>query len=60
MAVNKGGAMLTVEGLRAFMPGSHYLPGQTPTEELVGKVLFTAQQAGYEDIQLVAVSRASL
>lgn len=28
--------------------------------ELVGKVLFTAQQAGYEDIQLVAVSRASL
>merc|ERR1719502_301084 len=39
MAVNKGGAMLTVEGLRAFMPGSHYLPGQTPTEELVGKVL---------------------
>merc|ERR1719201_2784621 len=39
MAVNKGGAMLTVEGLRAFMPGSHYLPGQTPTEELVGKTL---------------------
>ncbi|MEL6349762.1 MAG: biopolymer transporter ExbD [Myxococcota bacterium] len=27
---------------------------------LVGKVLFTAQQAGYEDIELVAVSRASL
>lgn len=28
--------------------------------ELVGKVLFTAQQAGFEDIELVAVSRASL
>lgn len=28
--------------------------------ELVGKVLFTAQQAGYDDIQLVAVSRSSL
>lgn len=28
--------------------------------ELVGKVLYTAQQAGYDDIQLVAVSRASL
>merc|ERR1719327_1660787 len=38
-AVNKGGAMLTVEGLRAFMPGSHYLPGQTPTEALVGQKL---------------------
>jgi len=39
MAVNKGGAMLQVQGLRAFMPGSHYLPGQTPNEELVGKTL---------------------
>jgi small subunit ribosomal protein S1 len=39
MAVNKGGAMLQVEGLRAFMPGSHYLPGQTPTETLVGQTL---------------------
>lgn len=27
---------------------------------LVGKVLFTAKQAGYEDVELVAVSRASL
>lgn len=39
MAVNKGGAMLQVEGLRAFMPGSHFLPGQTPTEALVGETL---------------------
>merc|ERR1719329_2073060 len=31
--------MLQVEGLRAFMPGSHYLPGQTPTEALVGQKL---------------------
>ncbi len=28
--------------------------------KLVGKVLFTAQQAGYGEIELVAVSRASL
>ncbi len=28
--------------------------------ELVGKVLFTAQQAGYADVELVAVSQASL
>lgn len=27
---------------------------------LVGKVLFTAKQAGYENVELVAVSRASL
>jgi biopolymer transport protein ExbD len=27
---------------------------------LVGKVLYTAQQAGYTDVELVAVSRASL
>ncbi len=28
--------------------------------ELVGKLLFTAQQAGYADVELVAVSQASL
>ena len=39
MAVNKGGAMLQVQGLRAFMPGSHSLPGQTPSEALVGETL---------------------
>merc|ERR1719502_612061 len=36
-AVNRGGAMMVVEGLRAFLPGSHFLPGQTPTEDIVGK-----------------------
>ena len=38
-AVNRGGAMVLVEGLRAFLPGSHFLPGQTPTEEYIGKKL---------------------
>jgi len=38
-AVNRGGAMMTVHGLRAFLPGSHYLPGQNPPEELVGSTL---------------------
>jgi biopolymer transport protein ExbD len=33
---------------------------ETTPWRLLGKVLFTAQQAGYGDIQLVAVSRASL
>ena len=27
-AVNRGGAMMVVEGLRAFLPGSHFLAGQ--------------------------------
>lgn len=38
-AVNKGGAMIMVEGLRGFLPGSHYLPGQNPPETLVGQKL---------------------
>ena len=38
-AVNRGGAMCTVEGLRAFLPGSHFLPGATPSEEFIGKKL---------------------
>jgi len=38
-AVNRGGAMMTVEGLRAFLPGSHFLAGQTPTEEFIGQKL---------------------
>ena len=31
--------MVQVEGLRAFLPGSHFLAGQTPTEGLVGSKL---------------------
>ena len=41
-AVNRGGAMVQVEGLRAFLPGSHFLAGQTPTEALVGSKLAVA------------------
>jgi len=36
-AVNRGGAMMIVEGLRAFLPGSHFLAGQTPTDEFIGQ-----------------------
>merc|ERR1719247_2855307 len=39
VAVNRGGAMMEVEGLRAFLPGSHFLAGQNPSEEFVGKML---------------------
>jgi small subunit ribosomal protein S1 len=38
-AVNRGGAIIQVEGLRAFLPGSHYLPGQNPPEDLIGQPL---------------------
>merc|ERR1719387_1002676 len=31
--------MCTVEGLRAFLPGSHFLPGTTPSEDFIGKKL---------------------
>lgn len=38
VAVNRGGAICLVEGLRAFLPGSH-LTGQLPDEDLIGKTL---------------------
>ena len=38
VAVNRGGAICLVEGLRAFLPGSH-LAGQMPTDDLIGQVL---------------------
>jgi small subunit ribosomal protein S1 len=38
VAVNRGGAICLVEGLRAFLPGSH-LSGQLPTDDLVGQTL---------------------
>lgn len=38
IAVNRGGAICLVEGLRAFLPGSH-LSAQMPTEDLIGQTL---------------------
>lgn len=38
VAVNRGGAICLVEGLRAFLPGSH-LTGQLPTEDIIGQTL---------------------
>lgn len=38
ISVNRGGAICLVEGLRAFLPGSH-LAGQLPTEDLIGQKL---------------------
>jgi small subunit ribosomal protein S1 len=36
--VNRGGAICLVEGLRAFLPGSH-LSGRLPDDNLVGEIL---------------------
>jgi len=38
VSVNRGGAIALVEGLRAFLPGSH-LTGALPDEDLVGTTL---------------------
>jgi len=38
VAVNRGGAICLVEGLRAFLPGSH-LTGQLPDENIIGQTL---------------------
>jgi len=38
VSVNRGGAIFLVEGLRAFLPGSH-LTGRLPDDDLVGQTL---------------------
>ncbi|KAL3758839.1 hypothetical protein ACHAWU_001361 [Discostella pseudostelligera] len=38
ISVNRGGAIFLVEGLRAFLPGSH-LTGRLPDDDLVGQTL---------------------
>jgi len=38
VAVNRGGAICLVKGLRAFLPGSH-LTGQIATDDLIGQTL---------------------
>ena len=35
--VNRGGCMVTVHGLRGFLPGSH-LCNALPTEDIIGQV----------------------
>ncbi|KAK4536214.1 hypothetical protein CDCA_CDCA07G2239 [Cyanidium caldarium] len=34
MSVNRGGAMMRIEGLRAFLPGSHLVVGHSSTEKM--------------------------
>jgi small subunit ribosomal protein S1 len=60
IAVNRGGAICLVEGLRAFLPGSH-LTGQLPTEELIGQTLpLKFLEVNQEDNKLVVSNRRAV
>jgi small subunit ribosomal protein S1 len=60
VAVNRGGAICLVEGLRAFLPGSH-LAGQLPTEDLVGqKLKLKFLEVNQENNKLVVSNRKAI
>ncbi|KAJ8614047.1 hypothetical protein CTAYLR_005837 [Chrysophaeum taylorii] len=52
---NRGGAILLVEGLRAFLPGSHMM-GQYATEETVGKSILVKFLEVNKEAQKLVVS----
>lgn len=60
VAVNRGGAICLVEGLRAFLPGSH-LTGQLATEEIIGTFLpLKFLEVNQEDNKLVVSNRKAV
>ena len=60
IAVNRGGAICLVEGLRGFLPGSH-LTGQLPTEDLIGQTLpLKFLEVNQEDNKLVVSNRRAV
>jgi small subunit ribosomal protein S1 len=60
IAVNRGGAIALVEGLRAFLPGSH-MTGNYVDEEIVGKVLpFKFLEVAPEQNKLVISNRRAV
>uniref|UniRef100_A0A7S2S0K1 S1 motif domain-containing protein n=1 Tax=Eucampia antarctica TaxID=49252 RepID=A0A7S2S0K1_9STRA len=60
IAVNRGGAICLVEGLRAFLPGSH-LTGQLPTEDIIGQSLpLKFLEVNQEDNKLVVSNRRAV
>eukprot|EP00752_Nemacystus_decipiens_P017500 g15688.t1 len=60
VAVNRGGAIVLVEGLRGFLPGSH-MCGGLPTEEAVGKVMkFKFLEVNAENSKLVVSNRRAV
>lgn len=60
VAVNRGGAICLVEGLRAFLPGSH-LTGQLPTEDIIGqKLQLKFLEVNQDDNKLVVSNRRAV
>jgi len=60
VAVNRGGAICLVEGLRAFLPGSH-LTGQLPTEDILGQKLpLKFLEVNQDDNKLVVSNRRAV
>lgn len=60
IGVNRGGAICLVEGLRAFLPGSH-LAGQLPTEDLIGqKLQLKFLEVNKENNKLVVSNRKAI
>eukprot|EP00526_Cylindrotheca_closterium_P010221 CAMPEP_0113654008 /NCGR_PEP_ID=MMETSP0017_2-20120614/28917_1 /TAXON_ID=2856 /ORGANISM="Cylindrotheca closterium" /LENGTH=410 /DNA_ID=CAMNT_0000567107 /DNA_START=65 /DNA_END=1297 /DNA_ORIENTATION=+ /assembly_acc=CAM_ASM_000147 len=60
IGVNRGGAICLVEGLRAFLPGSH-LAGQLPNEDLVGQTLqLKFLEVNQENNKLVVSNRKAV
>jgi len=58
--VNRGGAICLVEGLRAFLPGSH-LTGMMPTEEIIGtKLPLKFLEVDQENNKLVVSNRRAV
>jgi len=60
VSVNRGGAICLVEGLRAFLPGSH-LAGRMATEELIGEILpLKFLEVNQENNKLVVSNRKAV
>lgn len=60
VSVNRGGAICLVEGLRAFLPGSH-LAGRMATDDLIGQVLkLKFLEVNQENNKLVVSNRKAV
>lgn len=60
VSVNRGGAIFLVEGLRAFLPGSH-LTGRLPDDDLVGQHLpLKFLEVNQEENKLVVSNRRAV
>merc|ERR1711966_442205 len=60
VSVNRGGAIFLVEGLRAFLPGSH-LTGRLPDEDLIGQPLpLKFLEVNEEENKLVVSNRRAV